>query len=42
MKATYKMQKNNLCVLCEKQGTLVKNITVKHMVPRLAYSDLRV
>jgi len=24
MKATYKMQKNNLCVLCEKQGTLVK------------------
>ena len=25
-------KKNNLCPVCEKQGTLVKNITVKHMV----------
>jgi bacterioferritin-associated ferredoxin len=24
-------KKNNLCPICEKQGTLVKNITVKHM-----------
>lgn len=24
--------KNNLCPVCKKQGTLVKNITVKHMV----------
>ena len=31
-KAIYKVQKNNLCIICEKQGTLVKNITVKHMV----------
>ena len=32
MEETYKIHKNNLCILCEKQGTLVKNITVKHMV----------
>jgi bacterioferritin-associated ferredoxin len=32
MKTTYKIQKNNLCISCKKQGTLVKNITVKHMV----------
>ena len=25
-------KKNNLCPVCEKQGTLVKNITVKNMV----------
>jgi len=25
-------KKNNLCPVCEKQGTLVKNITVNHMV----------
>jgi bacterioferritin-associated ferredoxin len=32
IKATYKIQKNKLCILCKKQGNLVKNITVKHMV----------
>lgn len=32
MKATYKIQKNDLCIACKKQGTLVKNITVKHLV----------
>jgi len=26
------VEKNNFCPVCEKQGTLVKNITVKHMV----------
>jgi bacterioferritin-associated ferredoxin len=31
-KSTCKIQKNNLCILCKNQGTLVKNITVKHMV----------
>ncbi|MEK6266803.1 MAG: (2Fe-2S)-binding protein [Clostridium sp.] len=25
-------KKNNLCLICGKQGTLVKNITAKHMV----------
>ncbi len=32
IKVTYKIHKKNLCILCKKQGTLVKNITVKHMV----------
>src|SRR5674536_52784 len=31
-KSSCKTENNNLCLLCEKQGTLVKNITVKHMV----------
>lgn len=31
-KSSCEVEKNNLCPVCEKQGTLVKNITVKHMV----------
>ena len=31
-KSSCKTENNNLCPICEKQGTLVKNITVKHMV----------
>lgn len=31
-KISFKIEKNNLCPVCEKQGTLVKNITVKHLV----------
>lgn len=31
-KSSCDAEKNNLCPVCEKQGTLVKNITVKHMV----------
>jgi len=30
--STYETKKNNLCILCESQGIIVKNITVKHMV----------
>jgi bacterioferritin-associated ferredoxin len=30
--ATYEIEKNNLCLFCEKQGTIVKNITVRHMI----------
>lgn len=30
--STYEIEVNNLCPLCEKQGTIVKSITVKHMV----------
>ena len=30
--STYVIEKNNLCPICRKQGTIVKNITVKHMV----------
>ena len=26
------IEKNNLCPICRRQGTLVKNITVKHMI----------
>lgn len=32
MESTSETEKNNLCLLCQKQGTIVKNITVKHMV----------
>lgn len=32
MEATNKIEKNNLCLICEKQGIVVKNVTVKHMV----------
>ncbi len=32
IKSTCKVEKNNLCPICEKQGILVKNITVKHMI----------
>ncbi len=28
----HKIEKNNLCPVCNKQGELVKNITVKHMI----------
>ncbi|MBZ9686764.1 (2Fe-2S)-binding protein [Clostridium estertheticum] len=31
-KSSCEVEKDNLCPICEKQGTLVKNITVKHMV----------
>jgi bacterioferritin-associated ferredoxin len=31
-KSSCDVEKDNLCPKCEKQGTLVKNITVKHMV----------
>lgn len=31
-KSSFKSDKNHLCPVCEKQGTLVKNITIKHMV----------
>lgn len=31
-KFSFKIEKNNLCPTCEKQGLLVKNITVRHMV----------
>ncbi|MBR0600101.1 MAG: BFD-like (2Fe-2S) protein [Caproiciproducens sp.] len=31
-KSSCEVGNNNLCPVCEKQGTLVKNITVKHMV----------
>ena len=27
-----KLEKNNLCPVCQKEGVLVKNITVKHLV----------
>jgi BFD-like [2Fe-2S] binding domain. len=29
---SYKIENNNMCPVCEKQGTRVKNITVKHIV----------
>jgi bacterioferritin-associated ferredoxin len=31
-KSSCKIERSNLCPVCEKQGTLVKGITVKHMV----------
>lgn len=31
-KSPYKIEKDNLCPVCKKQATLVKNVTVKHMV----------
>ena len=31
-KSSCEVEKNNLCPVCEKQGALVKNITVKHMI----------
>lgn len=31
-KSSCKVENTNLCPVCEKQGILVKNITVKHMV----------
>ena len=31
-KSSCKIEKNNLCSICEKQGIPVKSITVKHMV----------
>lgn len=31
-KFSFKNEKNNLCPVCEKQGTLVKNFTVRHIV----------
>ena len=31
-KSSCKIEKNNLCSICEKQGVPVKSITVKHMV----------
>jgi bacterioferritin-associated ferredoxin len=33
-KFSFKSEKNNLCPACEKQGILVKNITIRHMVLR--------
>ncbi|MBK5241407.1 Csac_0668 family 2Fe-2S cluster-binding (seleno)protein [Clostridium sp.] len=32
IKSSCEAEKNNLCPVCKKQGTLVKNITVKHIV----------
>ena len=32
MDVPYKIEKDNLCTVCKKQGILVKNITVKHLV----------
>lgn len=31
-KSSYKIERKNLCPICKKQGTLVKNFTVKHIV----------
>lgn len=31
-KSACKLEKNNLCPVCQKEGVLVKNITVKHLV----------
>ncbi|MCL5072837.1 MAG: hypothetical protein M1308_18365 [Actinobacteria bacterium] len=35
-KSSCDIEKDNLCPVCGKQGALVKNITVKHMVLLLA------
>ena len=31
-KELYEIEKNSICPVCKEQGTLVKNLTVKHMV----------